>query len=178
VEEGRCKENYLPRTPPLFLYDHAIHKKLNLSWNDSLHQKDRDRGVCFSLHQDKAIEEFSNDKPLNIDTKSTLDHVSNTRLITNTMLVRYELAAVDRLTEDVTSPTPNEELTFSCEYCRIISSISKSSNYNISPSSFDTLDLYERHIVKNHAGHTAYPGPADIQRFEREFGEREQGTGG
>lgn len=37
-----------------------------------------------------------------------------------------------------------------------------------------TLDFLEKHTVDRHPGLTAYPGPADIQKFEREQREKQQ----
>ena len=59
---------------------------------------------------------------------------------------------------------PAGEFTYSCAYCRI-------SKYGNIPS-FNTSDLLERHVIKKHPGWTAYPGSADIQKFEREFREK------
>jgi hypothetical protein len=61
---------------------------------------------------------------------------------------------------------PTEELTYSCSYCRI------SSHESI--ASFGTSDLLERHVIKKHSGWTAYPGPADIEKFAWEQKEKQQ----
>jgi hypothetical protein len=61
---------------------------------------------------------------------------------------------------------PTEEFTYSCAYC----SISKVESI----TSFNTSDLLERHVIKKHSGWTAYPGPADVQKFEREQKEKQQ----
>jgi hypothetical protein len=47
-----------------------------------------------------------------------------------------------------------------CEYCRIMS---------LGEVSFNNLDLYQRHIVKRHPRQTYKPGPADLEKFEKEF---------
>ncbi len=41
---------------------------------------------------------------------------------------------------------------YSCPYCE---------------SRFTTSDLYLRHVVKSHAGWTAYPGPPDLEKYRR-----------
>jgi hypothetical protein len=63
---------------------------------------------------------------------------------------------------------PTEEFTYSCAYC----SISKIESI----TSFNTSDLLERHVIRKHPGWTAYPGPADIQKFERELERRQLGA--
>jgi hypothetical protein len=55
--------------------------------------------------------------------------------------------------------------TYICQWCRIIH------NRIVS---YQTSDFLEKHTVNKHAGWTAYPGPADIQKFEREQKEKLQ----
>jgi hypothetical protein len=52
-----------------------------------------------------------------------------------------------------------------CQWCRIIHN---------RIASYQTSDFLEKHTVNKHAGWTAYPGPADIQKFEREQMEKQQ----
>ncbi|MPZ07467.1 MAG: hypothetical protein GEU26_13810 [Nitrososphaeraceae archaeon] len=56
VEDRGYKENYPPRTPPLFLYEYTINKKSNIYRIDSLQQNVCVRGEDFSLQQNKGIE--------------------------------------------------------------------------------------------------------------------------
>jgi hypothetical protein len=115
VEEEGCKENYTPCTPPIFLYDYTINKKLNFSWNDSFHQSDHYRGVHFSLHLNNATGHHSN--------------------------------------------------AYICKWCQI------TSNRIIC---YQTSDYLEKHAVVKHPGLTAYPGPADIQKLEKELRAKQQ----
>jgi hypothetical protein len=47
-------------------------------------------------------------------------------------------------------------------------------NGNSNTTSFDTLDLKERHVIKKHPGWTAYPGPPDLQKYEKELEKRKE----
>jgi hypothetical protein len=62
-----------------------------------------------------------------------------------------------------TSQQQIERDRFFCKYYTILN------NGNVT---FTSSDLYIRHVVKSHKGWTAYPGSADIQKFEREFREK------
>jgi hypothetical protein len=55
--------------------------------------------------------------------------------------------------------------SYICQWCRILR------NRIVC---YQTSDFLERHTVEKHAGWTAYPGPADIQKFEREQKEKLQ----
>jgi hypothetical protein len=54
--------------------------------------------------------------------------------------------------------------TYICQWCRILH------NRIVC---YQTTDFLERHTVDKHAGWTAYPGPADILKFEQEQKERQ-----
>jgi hypothetical protein len=53
-----------------------------------------------------------------------------------------------------------------CPYCSI----------NGYDPGFNNTDLLERHVVQRHPGWTAYPGPADLEKYKREWMERGQPT--
>jgi len=55
--------------------------------------------------------------------------------------------------------------THICQWCRIIH------NRIVC---YQTSDFLENHTVNKHAGLTAYPGPADIQKFEQEQKKKQQ----
>lgn len=74
----------------------------------------------------------------------------------------------DPLIAETYGPERRGDLTYSCDYCRI----SRSNGRSL--TSFDSLDLKERHVIKKHSGWTAYPGSADIQKFEGEHKEKQQ----
>src|SRR5918994_2941792 len=162
VERG-YKENYSPRTPPLFLYDYNIIKKLNLYRKDSLHQNNSVPGEYFSLHPDKIMEGASNripqDQPLNTGTAPGLENVIDTTDF------RENHVSVNEPAAEAGNLKSIEEITYSCEYCYIINGIK-------SISSFDSEDSYLRHVVKRHKGWPAYHGPADIEKFKQKLKEK------
>jgi hypothetical protein len=55
--------------------------------------------------------------------------------------------------------------TYICQWCRIL--LNRIVCYQAS-------DFLEKHTVAKHPGLTAYPGPVDIQKFEREQKEKQQ----
>ena len=59
--------------------------------------------------------------------------------------VTVDLQGPSTVTGTVTSP-------YSCPYC---------------DNRFETHDLYVRHVVKNHKGWTAYPGPPDLEKYRQ-----------
>lgn len=171
-----CKEKIPPRTAPLILFDYMINKKLIFYRENALHHNDKQviqnsntnsdcvRGGEFSLHQSKLIEE-SNNQLSQKRPPSSIDAAIYD------MTAKSEMSASDQLTTEETNLRSAGMISYSCDYCRIIHDINNciksSKKYN--KTSFDTLDLKERHVIMNHPGWSSYPGPPDLEKFEQEL---------
>ena len=103
------------------------------------------------------------------ENKEEISEIFNEKVVNQENLHTEDYNPVHDSSTPPSTPSakqPSEELTYSCAYCSIMK--------GGSATSFITSDLLERHVVKKHAGWTAYPGPIDIQKFELREKEKDQ----